>query len=191
MRARHAGFTILEMILVSVISMVVLAMAVGMTGLMVGVASVSHRQLEAERTLERVSRLFREDVHQAIRVTIPEPVRELALDQTDRLLCELTVTTGEKVRYRVSSGLVREKLEADRIVSIEAFPLDPRYRVGIVRLEDHGKPLIALTVQMRVMEPGSGRLKGKERIWRTVASPGRDLSGNPTDENRKVTNSSD
>lgn len=182
MTARRPGFTILEMVLVSVISMVILAMAVGITGLMVGVTSVSHRQLDTQRALERLSHLFREDVHRAIGVTVPDKMQGASLEENDHLLCELTTAAGDQVRYRVSRGLLREKLQAGKIVAVEAFPLDPRYRIKVFRIDSHGKPLIGLTMQMQILDLASGRLVGKERLWQVVACLGRDLSQVPRPE---------
>jgi type II secretory pathway component PulJ len=174
MMKTRRGFTLLEMTLVSVISIVLLAMAVALTGVVMGLSSVTSRQVEGERTLGRLSLVFRKDVHQAEGVIIPKPEKTISLADKDELICELRLPRQEIVRYRVHGGILRERVGDGGVVTREGFPLDPRYRVGLRQESDGTHTRAVLTLELGAADPVTGQERGARRTWQILAYVGRD-----------------
>lgn len=170
---KHRGFTLLEMTLVSVVSVVVVAIAVAATGLMISASSLTQRQMQTEESLERLAAVFRDDAHRASEVTIPEGISSVPLQETDRVLCQFR-QGNTVVRYRVSGGLLREEVGRDGSLRRDMFLLDRRSAVSVWTTQSEGKTGVWLKVTLKVADLESGKLVGKERLWCVFAHLGRD-----------------
>jgi len=173
MKSRR-GFTLLEMTLVSVVSIILLAMAVTLTGIVMGLSSVTSRQVEGERVLGRLSLVFRRDVHQAESITLPQDEKAVSLAEKDRMICELRLPHQEIVRYRIHGGILRERVRDGDVVAREGFPLDPRYRVAIHQESDGIQTRAVMTLELAAADPTTGHARGPRRTWQVLAYVGRD-----------------
>jgi len=173
MKSRR-GFTLLEMTLVSVASIILLAMAVTLTGIVMGLSSVTSRQVEGERVLGRLSLVFRRDVHQAESITLPQDEKAVSLAEKDRMICELRLPHQEIVRYRIHGGILRERVRDGGVIAREGFPLDPRYRVAIHQESDGIQTRAVMTLELAAADPTTGHARGPRRTWQVLAYVGRD-----------------
>ncbi|GIX01728.1 MAG: hypothetical protein KatS3mg112_0665 [Thermogutta sp.] len=173
MKSRR-GFTLLEMTLVSVVSIILLAMAVTLTGIVMGLSSVTSRQVEGERVLGRLSLVFRRDVHQAESITLPQDKKAVSLAEKDRMICELRLPHQEIVRYRIHGGILRERVRDGGVIAREGFPLDPRYRVAIHQESDGIQTRAVMTLELAAADPTTGHARGPRRTWQVLAYVGRD-----------------
>ncbi|WP_347243588.1 hypothetical protein [Thermogutta sp.] len=173
------GFTLLEMTLVSVVSIILLAVAVALTGVVMGLSSVTSRQLEGERVLGRLSLVFRKDVHQAESITIPQENKTISLREDDQIICELRLPHQEIVRYRVHRGILRERVRDGGVVGREGFPLDLRGRVQIRQENDGIHTRAVMMLELGAGDPITRQERDPHRTWQIVAYVGRDQLTSP------------
>jgi len=174
MTCKRRGYTLIEMVVVAVLSALVLGTAVAATALVVGMSGIVSREVDSYHDLARLATVFRNDAHQATKLTTANIEATVGFTTDGTIVSEMELPDGKSVRYRVHDGLIREVLQDGRLVARDGFDLDHGQRVLVKTYEENSQMFAHLIVfGSRILDRGD-EAASQQQTWEVYTAVGRD-----------------
>jgi len=174
MNGKRRGFTLIEMVMVAVLSAFVLGTAIAATAMVTGLSTITSREVDFYRELGRLANAFRDDVHRAKDVRVTNGDTLVGAKPDGAVICEMELMDGQVARYLTQHGLLREVRQDNKLVAHEGFELDRGQRVRVERREKDSHVFIHLFVYGSPLFEKGDRAAAKDRVWEIQAAVGRD-----------------
>lgn len=174
MTCKRHGHTLIEMVVVAVLTALVLGTAVAATALVTGMSGIVSREIDSYHDLARLATVFRNDAHQAMKLSVTNAEVTIGSTANGTILLEMELLDGRTVRYRVHDGLIREVLQDGKPVARDGFDLDRGQRVLVQTHEENNQVFVHLViVGARVLDKGD-EPASQQQIWEVQTAVGRD-----------------
>lgn len=174
MTSNRRGHTLIEMVIVAVLSALVLGTAVAATALVTGVSGIVSREVDYYHDLTRLATAFRQDAHQATEISAIASEVTIGDFSEGATISEMKLVDGRTVRYRVHNGLIREVLRDEKLVAREGFNLDRRQRVLVRTHEENPYTFVDLVVIGAPSFDKGDEAANQQRVWEVHSLLGRD-----------------
>jgi prepilin-type N-terminal cleavage/methylation domain-containing protein len=124
----HRGFTLVELLIVLSVASAMLLVATSVLYLLKQAQTSTHQRLAVQRSVTRLARQFREDVHRAGAMErLPKP-----LGSPNVVTWSLAMEGGVAVNYELRTGSLRRVQTADTTRRHEDFRLPPGTEASMV-----------------------------------------------------------
>lgn len=164
----HAGFTLVEMVVVFSLLAAFLTVAIVLLGLLLRTDTAGHDAVADQLAVARLSRQFRADAHAAASVA--------AAAESPRVL-EMKLADGRLVAWSAGGGDVRRTVQHDgRTVSRETYRIIDGATAFSVAPEAGWTALTVQRPRRRPVEGGAGDVGGAMDELRIQAAVGIDLA---------------
>ena len=174
MNRKRRGYTLIEMVMIAVLSAFVLGTAIAATAMVTGLSTITGREVDFYRELGRLANAFRDDVHRATEVTVKSAETLVGSNPGGTVICEMKLGDGRVARYLTQNGLVREVRQDNKLMAREGFELDRGQRVRVERREKDSHVFAHLFVYGSPLFEKGDRNSARDRVWEIRAAVGRD-----------------
>lgn len=174
MTCKRRGSTLIEMVVVAVLSALVLGTAVAATALVVGMSGVVSREVDSYHDLARLATVFRNDAHQATKFTTANIEATVGSTADATIISEMELFDGRTVRYRVQDNLIREVLQDGKVVARDGFSLNQGQRVLVKTHDEKSQMFVHLIVFGSPLQDGGDAAAHQQQSWEVHTAVGRD-----------------